>query len=539
MLEEKEHLNKIKYKMMFTKAGFNYLSVLFITIYAFLINWISANIGVMPIDTFAFFDTGFSILKNKLPIRDFWIFTGIVVDYFQAFFFWIFGENWSSYVLHASFINIIGSLSFYFFLNNFKLDKKYSLVYTISFATLCYPVSGTPFAYIHAYIFSLISIFLMCTAIKNKNSLSWFVIPVISFFAFFSMQTPSVYIFLIIVLFSANFFLNQKDFKNFKMFIYGGACSVLFLIFFLFLSKTPIENLLYQYFLFPLTIGGERLGSDTEAYVTLSSQLNFNRIFGDFKFIHIFYIPLIILTINSFWKKEKNLLRFINLIIIFSVLAFLFNQLVTANQIYIFSLVPIIASILHLNIKEIKINRFFTYFIILVLCFVTIKFHLRYNIDRKFHDLENIDKTIAVDAGMISKKMKNLKWITPYSEPKKEIEIIKNAIDVIKSDERKKVLITHYQFFSLVLNEDLNLLNRWYLWSNDTHPTESHKYFNFYKKMIDKSVEKNNIEVIYLLGQENEILFKHVKNYFTEKCFESRTLIDTKFSSHKIIDCKN
>ena len=57
--------------------------------------------------------------------------------------------------------------------------------------------------------------------------------------------------------------------------------------------------------------------------------------------------------------------------------------------------------------------------------------------------------------------------------------------------------------------------------------------------MIDKSVEKNNIEVIYLLGQENEILFKHVKNYFTEKCFESRTLIDTKFSSHKIIDCKN
>tara|TARA_A100001037_G_C14755223_1_gene459376 strand:- start:76 stop:588 length:513 start_codon:yes stop_codon:yes gene_type:complete len=170
---------------------------------------------------------------------------------------------------------------------------------------------------------------------------------------------------------------------------------------------------------------------------------------------------------------------------------------------------------------------------------VTIKFHLRYNIDRKFHDLENIDKTIAVDAGMISKKMKNLKWITPYSEPKKEIEIIKNAIDVIKSDERKKVLITHYQFFSLVLNEDLNLLNRWYLWSNDTHPTESHKYFNFYKKMIDKSVEKNNIEVIYLLGQENEILFKHVKNYFTEKCFESRTLIDTKFSSHKIIDCKN
>ena len=45
----------------------------------------------MPIDTFAFFDSGFSILKNKFPIRDFWISTGLIVDYFQAGFFYIFG----------------------------------------------------------------------------------------------------------------------------------------------------------------------------------------------------------------------------------------------------------------------------------------------------------------------------------------------------------------------------------------------------------------------------------------------------------------
>ena len=58
-----------------------------LAVYAFLVNWVSGNTGVMPIDTFGFFDTGFSILKNKLPIRDFWIFTGLVVDYFQALFF--------------------------------------------------------------------------------------------------------------------------------------------------------------------------------------------------------------------------------------------------------------------------------------------------------------------------------------------------------------------------------------------------------------------------------------------------------------------
>ena len=24
------------------------------------------------------------------------------------------------------------------------------------------------------------------------------------------------------------------------------------------------------------------------------------------------------------------------------------------------------------------------------------------------------------------------------------------------------------------------ILNRWYLWDNNTHPTENHKYFEFY-----------------------------------------------------------
>ena len=57
-----------------------------LAVYAFIVNWVSGNTGVMAIDTFGFFDTGFSILKNKLPIRDFWIFTGLVGIIF--FNFW-------------------------------------------------------------------------------------------------------------------------------------------------------------------------------------------------------------------------------------------------------------------------------------------------------------------------------------------------------------------------------------------------------------------------------------------------------------------
>ena len=70
-----------------TKLVQSYVPITLISIYAFFINWISANMGVMVIDTFSFFDSSFSIFKNKLPVRDFWAFTGIFVDYVQAFFF--------------------------------------------------------------------------------------------------------------------------------------------------------------------------------------------------------------------------------------------------------------------------------------------------------------------------------------------------------------------------------------------------------------------------------------------------------------------
>ena len=63
------------------------LTLLLIASYAFYVTWISGNIGVIPIDSFGFLDTGHSILNGKLPIRDFWIFTGLLVDYMGAFFY--------------------------------------------------------------------------------------------------------------------------------------------------------------------------------------------------------------------------------------------------------------------------------------------------------------------------------------------------------------------------------------------------------------------------------------------------------------------
>ena len=507
-----------------------------ISIYAFFVNWMSGNIGIIPIDSFGFLDPGHSILHGKLPIRDFWIFTGLLVDYMEAFFLLIFGNNWNSHLIHASSMNILIALVFYFFLKDFKIQKIYITFYCIALATLCYPVSGTPFAYIHSYIFSLISIMLLIIAVKNKSQIIWFILPFVSIFSFLSMQTPSTYILLILFFVIAYYFFTNKDFKNLKFFLIGCIISLLLFIIFLLFTDTPFTNFLYQYILFPLTIGEGRISNSETAYLSLVDQINFKRLLGDFKFIHIFLIILIYLTLKSFRSKRK-IITLTNITVIASVFAFLFNQLITANQIYIFSLIPIIAAVIQINIKELGLNPKILFLILFIVLFATTKFHLRYNVDRKFHDIENLDKSLALEASEIHPNLKNLKWLTKNDEPSNEVRILKIALDKIKDEKREVTLITHYQFFSTILNKNLNILNRWYLWDNNTHPTENHKHFNVYKSLINKNIVSNNIEVIYLLGQENEISFNNIKNYFTDVCFKSTTLVENRFSAHEIVNC--
>ena len=505
--------------------------------YAYLVNWHSGNIGVMPIDSFGFLDTGYSIINGHLPIRDFWIFTGLIVDYMEAAFLYLLGNNWNSHLAHSSFMNIIGTLGLYFFLKEYNLRNSHIVFYCLCFATLCYPLSGTPFAYIHAYIFSLLAIFNFLVAIKKKNKVLWFLLPYLCFFAFLSMQTPTAYILIILLTLIIFNFFKDKSIENLKFFIFGSVSSIILFLFFLLITKTPIINFVYQYILFPLTIGEGRITSKEIAYISLIDQFNFKRLIGEFKFIHIFFFPLIFLAFKNIKKNNRNL-NILNLTIIFSVFAFIFNQLITANQIYIFSLIPILAAILHINLNYLKINPRLFYVIIFFVLFATIKFHLRFNIDRKFHDLESIDKSQAIDANKINKNFRNLKWISKLDDPKNEITVIKKAIEIIENDNREKTLITHYQFMSTILDKRLNILNRWYLWDNNTHPTENHKYFEIYKSLINKNIKKNKIKVIYLLGQENEIKFENVKNYFTDTCFESKTIISNRFSLHKLVNCK-
>ena len=98
------------------KNNTKFIYLILISFYSFFINFYYADFGVFPIDTFLHYDAGYRILKNELPVKDFWIVTGFLVDFLQAFFFKVFGVSWISYKIHSSIFNLVISIfSFYFF----------------------------------------------------------------------------------------------------------------------------------------------------------------------------------------------------------------------------------------------------------------------------------------------------------------------------------------------------------------------------------------------------------------------------------------
>ena len=87
-----------------------------------------------------------------------------------------------------------------------------------------YPTYGTPFTDHHVSIFSMLSVYSLCLAIKTKKNIYWFLIPIFLFIGFFSKQTPIGYFGILIGAISFIYFILNFDKKNL---IYVTAGSVL------------------------------------------------------------------------------------------------------------------------------------------------------------------------------------------------------------------------------------------------------------------------------------------------------------------------
>ena len=484
----------------------NKIYFIVLAVFSVLINQYFANKGIFPIDSFLIFDAGNNILYGNHPFKDYWVITGPLLDYFQSLFFLIFGVNWFGYVFHASLLNMALTLfSFYFFLN-IGLNNFYAFIYALGISILAYPSIGTPFIDHHAVIFSIMALYSLSLGVLTKKNIFWFLIPIFLIFSFFSKQIPSSYLTILFVIFICFFFMKKQNKQNLLYLTLGSLVSFFLIIIVFVINEIPFKNFLTQYIFYPLSLGEQRMGN---------LNIDFDNLIAQFKFIYLVSIPLIIGTYFLKQSKQKKLLHseeFSNsLIFLISLAILIYCQLLTKNQVLIFFLIPIAAAYSHAYIEKYFNKKYIIYFILLIFIFSTAKYHIRFNVNKKFIDLAKADFNLSVEATTLDKRLHGIKWITPHyiSNPSKEISLLIETKNILNGVKDRKIIVTDYQFFSSLLDNQFVSPNKWY--DGLSVPNKNNKYYYEFKDFFITKLKLNDIKYIYFIGQN-----KHTMYFFNE-----------------------
>ena len=511
-----------------------YLLILFF--FSTSINQYYGNLGLCPIDSFWFFNSGYDILNGHFPFKDYWTVAGPLIGYTQAFFFKIFGVSWFSYVFHASIFNFLISISTFYTLYKLKLNIHYCFFYALLVSILAYPSAGTPFVDHHASIISIISVFCFILALKTNSKIYWFFLPIFFLLAFLTKQTPTSYIFLIIIFLSIVYFIFNFNVNKIILGILGSIIIISIFSVTLIVSKISFVSFYEQYISFPLSIGKTR-------YEYFLFPLEFSRIVLRHKLIHLSTIILIIVSIKNIIHNLKYFRSnefLITLSLIGSSYSLIAHQLMTINGMFIFFIIPILVGFSHIYyLKHFKNKKYILFFLIFLAFSSTAHYGYKYIHKRDFMDLRNVDMRKAVDAQILDDKLRGLKWISCLkpNNPKKEISLLLEVIDIIKNDKRNKSIITDYQFISVILSlYDFSPSHVWFI-NHVVHQDKESKYFKKYKQLFVNQLKENKIEIAYLikpLWQTNEVFetglnincFKKIKvteildSYILQQCDE-------------------
>ena len=449
--------------------------------------------GVLPVDSFSTFNSGYDILNGSVPFKDYWVLKGIILDFIQAGFFKVFGVSWFSYALHSSTFNSIFALATFYTLRELGLETKYAFIYSVASSVLMYPTYGTPFTDHSTAIFCILAVYSLILSIKNKNKIFWFLIPILLFLAFFTKQTPSGYITILISFISILFLINNFDKKIIYYGLLGSFIPVITGLIYIFYKDISLESIYLQYFLYPISLGETRL--------EWLLPIEFQRFVLRHKLIYLALAVPFYFLIKNIYKNFLSIIEIDNLIfltLIGTLFIFVTHQLMTINGLYIFFLIPVFSGFSHIYSKKIKKNKLLINFFLILSLVSSIYYHQKYISKRDTLILRDINLNDAVNAGKLSKKLENLKWITHHypKNPEKEIENLLKSIEIIKSDKQKKMIVTDYQFISVILNLDDNAAARIW-WRHHIYPQSGQKYFNKWKSFLLSKIKEKNIKVIY------------------------------------------
>ena len=290
---------------------------------------------------------------------------------------------------------------------------------------------------------------------------------------------------------------------------------IIFLL--IYLNEIPINNILLQYFYYPVSIGESRNNS---------LILDFKNTFLQFKFIYISIIPLIFVVYILIVKKNKFFFfssDFATLITLFvSVFIFIYSQLLTKNQILIFFIIPFYIGMSHYFINKYYKKEYIVFFLFFILIISTVKFHSRFNVDKKFMDLENINLKIGIDGKNLDPNLKSLNWITPLfpKDPLLEIELLKDTKSQIINENNNSIIMTDYQILSFLVNSKKFSPNKWF--DDLSVPNKKNKYFQEYKTFFLEKIKNENISVIFIVGLNKENYLDDI--FFEKSCLSKKNI---------------
>ena len=205
--------------------------------------------------------------------------------------------------------------------------------------------------------------------------------------------------------------------------------------------------------------------------------------------------------------------------VLITISLFILAQILTKNQILIFFLIPFLLGISHYFSKKYKNSRIVIIFLISILVISTTKFHLRFNENKKFMELSNVDLRLAVKASALDKSLDGLKWITPNnSNPDAEIYELIKIKKIISSDNTKKIIISDYQILPSILNLKNISPNKWF--DSLSVPNKNNKYFKDYKDFFIESLKSQNIETIFVFKDKE----KYLENILNNDCYIKKNI---------------
>ena len=130
----------------------------------------------------------------------------------------------------------------------------------------------------------------------------------------------------------------------------------------------------------------------------------------------------------------------------------------------------------------------------------------------------------SINSNLIHSNLSGFKWITKEfkNDAAGEVKILKGYLDILEKDKRNKMVITHYLFYSSILQEQLNSPSRSFTLDGASFPIKDNKYYQDYKSYFNKKIKEKKIDVIYIIDKyvDERVVF----DYLNSSCIKNFSL---------------